>query len=314
MDNAGLVVFHRPYPRFDDHYRTQAELFFKYAEKWLPLLKTLYVVDGGWGLKKLPKNVRQIFADGKLHWEHFHLAIPKINEENVMLIDPDMLVYDPAIVKEGFEKLNDFDCSAILDNSGQVPLEERFSQLAPTKERGVRRRITPYLCFIKTKHIKQRDFTPVPNKFDSMGLVTEQLLSENIKLHEMADDRTTLRLREDGSMEKDSWLDGPGFSWSEPLEAPQQRGYYHVRNSTLGLSLLTEWAHDKKAYENRKAITPFAEAMRLLAWQWVYDDASSEGNKWENSYTEVLADWGVSIGTWSRYIRHFYTYHAWLNS
>jgi hypothetical protein len=312
MSNAAIVIFHRPPPREDKHYQTQSKLFFKYADAWLKFIDTFYIVDSGWGLNHLPKNARVIQADHRAHWENLNLVIPKVEEDNLLILDSDMLIYDPAVVKDGYDKLKTHECSAILDNSGQVVLEKEYHQLAPNKNRAVRRRIAPYLCFIKTARLLHKDFTPFANMYDSMGRITAQLFNEGIKLHELPDDRSTLRLDEHGELSQDTWLDGPGYAWSEPLDKPVRRGYYHVRNSTFGPSMITEWIWDREAYTRRKQITPFTEAMRLLAWQWIYDDKANELKDWLPHFSMVLEDYQVSPGTWDRYIRHFYEYHRWL--
>lgn len=312
MANAALTVFHRPYPRHDEHYKTQSHLFFEYARHWLPFIDTFYVVDASWGIPDHPR-VRKIFADHMNHWEHFNRVIPKIEEENLLLLDSDTLIYDPTIVKDGFDRLSEYDCSAILDNSGQANLEEKYPILRANDKRDTRQRITPYLCFIKTNLLRGKDFTPVGGRFDSMGKITDQLLASDIKLHEMRDDRSTVRLKEDGTITQSTWLDGQGFDWSEPVNAPIKLGYYHLRNSTLGVCLLNEYKHDRQAYEHRKEITPPSEMWRVMAWQWIYDEKASELARWESDFDAVLDDYGLSRGVWDKYIRGFYNYHQWLN-
>jgi hypothetical protein len=66
------------------------------------------------------------------------------------------------------------------------------------------------------------------------------------------------------------------------------------------------------SYTRRKSITPFSEAMRLLAWQEIYDEKVGEFNTYQPIFAMILADYGVSPGTWDKYMRHFYEYHRWL--
>jgi len=284
----------------------------KLADRWKEYIDKAYFVFGGFDYpdSKIPfEDFEVTKIEHGSHWKLLKDHIPTIKEDNILITDPDMLIYDKSIIKQGFEQLKDKDCASILDNSGGLDLWK------PTKDRGVRRRLAPYMCFIRNKVIngvKDFDFDPISGKYDSMGKITHQLHTKGFTLHEFADDRNTLRLMEDGKMTKDTWLDGPGFKWSEPADQIKTTGYYHVRNSTVGLSLLTEYEHDRPAYETRKAAMPYQEAMRLIAWQWIYDEYTFKLEDWEKTYIPVLKDYKLSKQDFLKYIDAMKKYHPWI--
>lgn len=315
MSKALVVVFFRYAPRVDDHYKTQSKLFFKYAKRLYPFIDHLYLADAGWNIPEedLHPNTTKITTDYLSHCDYMNKLTSMVSEDVMLLVDPDMLMYDSEVIKQGFDRMEDYDISGILDNSGTT-------EFFPANDlRAVRKRFTPYLTFMRMdmlKTIPNIDYTWTQKngqfEYDSMGKLTEEILSRNSSFYELPDDRTTLRLHEDFSITKDSNLDGPGYLWSEPLDQPKRLGYYHVRNSSVGLSLLVEYQYDFEAYRRRKEITPFAEAMRLIAWQWCYDKYTQQLDIWRSSYLPVLEDYKVPFEVWVNYVKQFEEYHSWI--
>lgn len=309
MTKAAIVVFYRYTPRSDDHYKTQWDLFYKYAREWYKHLDALYIADAGWGIPKeqLHQNTTVITEDYRSHWWYMNELVKLVKEDTFMLIDPDILIYDDKVVKNGFESLNDYGICGILDNSGSKDL------FTANENRDIRRRYTPYLTFAHTRDFKDKDFTPTQAngqfEFDSMGKITHDLYRE-LSLKELPDDRSTVYLNEDLTISKEINLDSPQFNWSkEKLDL----GYYHVRNSSVGLSLLVEREYDRPAYERRKSVMPFREAMRLVAWQWIYDKYSGKLDEWKHTYIPVLKDYNISMDIWLNYISEFEKEYGWLN-
>lgn len=308
MTKAGVVVFYRYTPRATDHYKTQGELFLKYAKKWFKHLDALYIVDAGWGfdLNDLHPNTTVISEDYRSHWWYMNELLKLVKEDTFMLIDPDIMIYDDTVVSKGFEALKTHDICGILDNSGSL-------DLFPANEfRDTRRRYTPYLTFAHTKDFKDRDFTPTQKnnqfEFDSMGEITHDLY-QTLSLKELPDDRSSTYLNEDFTFTESINLDSPQFEWSKER---MNLGYYHIRNSSIGLSLLDEYQEDKPAYETRKRITPFREMMRLLMWQWICDKHTGSLEQYKELFYPVLSDYNVPLEVWSEYESKFENYHSFL--
>jgi hypothetical protein len=319
MSRACVLVFFRYHPRVGDQYKTQSTVFFNQVKKWEDKIDTFYLANGGWDFDWLPKNTIQYNQDNQSHWHYLNTLTEMVKEDQVLYLDPDILMYDPRIIERGFEALETYDVAGILDNSATLPLENEFDLFKPNKFRGVRRRFTPYLTFAKTKLLKGDhglhsgiDFTPVAGKYDSMGQVTHEIMKRGCDYFEFEDDRNTLRLERDGSMTRDTWLDGSPYLWSTPHNKVKDLGYYHVRNSSVGLSILQEFQVNKPAYQARKNTMPFSEIMRLLSWQWMYDGASGNIIEWNDEYKDVLNDLGVEANIWDKYLCELEEYYPWL--
>lgn len=311
MTTACVLVFFQYFPRVDKQYKTQGKVFMNQVKKWQKYIDRFYIANGGWEFDWAPENTIMHYEDMQSHWHYLNRLTSMVAEGSVLYLDPDILVYDPEIIKRGFDSLeNGFDAAGILDNSATMPMENLFNLFKPNENRGVRRRLTPYMTFIKSNLVKDVDFTPVPGKYDSMGLVTHEVMKKGIKYNEFEDDRNTLRMYDDYSFSKDTWLDGAPYKWSTPADKQKDLGYYHVRNSSVGLSMLKEFKIDRPAYERRKSTMPFTEVMRLLSWQWIYDVAAKED--WSQEYWPVLQDYNVSQKQWLRYIEELNKYYSWI--
>ena len=320
MTKCILVAFHPGCFNPSGHYRVYEDAWMKCWSRWAHLFDKVYLIDHNWDFdpSKLSDKF-QLFTVKKSHWDNLKEIIPQIKEDWILMMDCDTLFYDG---QEMSRLLNspDFamiDLAAILDGSGGVDLSKKYPEMAPNKYRGERRRIAPYLCFIKTELMKKTsmDFSPYhsgQNDWrDSFGKWTEEVLDFSPTFLELPDDRTTLRLEKNGTISKDSWLDGPGYKWSEPLDAPQRYGYYHIRNFSLGLYLVNTFFHDRVNYEKAKRITPFSEALRVLTWLYVVADAAKTPLA-IFPITDVIDDFGVSIKTWNNYWSKFKDYHSWV--
>lgn len=302
--NSLIVIFYKPFPRINNHYETQVKLWIKFAQKWAEHIDEALIYCVGMDEpENIPfKNYKIEKREIGSHWGLMREAVQSIQGDKILLIDPDMLVYDKQIVEDGYSGLDSHDIVSILDNSGS-------KDLFPANEfRDIRRRICPYLCFINKKVLFETDLNFDPKDgHDSMGWITEQLKDK--KIWELPDDRTTLRLNEDGTYSKDTWLDGQGFKWSTPLDTPRKYGYYHIRNSTAGVRMMNCY---KEGNTDELKITPRQEALRIMAWQWICDKFTGELDKWINDYNPLLKEYNVSMSDWIKYIGHFEDYHKWI--
>lgn len=311
MTKAVVLVFFQYFPRVDKQYKTQGKVFMNQVKKWADQIDHFYLANGGWEFDWLPENTTIHNEDMRSHTYYLNTMTEMVKEDSVLYLDPDILVYDPDVIKRGFEALEgEYDVAGILDNSASVPLENEFDLFKANENRGARRRFTPYMTFIKSNLIRGLDFDWVDGKYDSMGLLTHEVMKKGINYFEFEDDRNTLRIDENWQFSKDTWLDGAPYKWSTPHDKQKDLGYYHVRNSSVGLSMLKEFKTDRPAYERRKSTMPFSEIMRLLSWQKLYDEAVNEN--WDDEYRPVLEDLSVPITVWYKYLDQLREYYVWL--
>jgi len=276
------------------------KFFLLHAAKWEKYVDKIYAIDSGCGLENSSlEKIQIIRKPAQSHWQNMNEAIREIPEDLLLLLDSDMIIYDPEVVKECFEAIENkgYDAVAILDSSGSIPINDpRFKE---NENRFERRRICPYLCFIKKSSLRENfDFTPRGGEFwtDSMGVITEQFVEDRRTIIELPDDRSTISLEDNGRINSCQWLDTPPKKWSM-TENPNY-GYYHIRNFGGGLKIVKE---------GNFGLVPGREARRLLAWVYTLADAIK---------TPIAAFHAVDVDndTWNKYYKKFQEYHSWLKN
>ncbi len=325
MNRATIVSFYQYTPRgMTNHYRNFFEYFKKTLEVWGKEVDKVYLVDQDWhftdkdreDLKRLTNDfeIMESVEQGH-HWVQFFNLLPRVKEENVMMMDNDTFIYERGLVDKHFRMLEEgYDLVSMFDGSGGMHerIWERFPFL---KERGYAR-LGPYLCFIKRHLLSGLDFAPQyykPNTYiealdyrtgdndwlDSFGEATLKILAQNPKVAFIEDDRTSLFFYADHSV--------------KPAYEQPQTGSYHLRNWNLGLHLINEKKNNGESYEHFKAITPIQESLRLLGWLWVL---SEKVNKLSDALrTDILGivlDYGANEQEWSEFISKFKELHRWI--
>jgi hypothetical protein len=304
--SKAIITAFYPYQNVqDEHYRVYEDAYFHFLHMWISAVDKVYLIDQDWGLKPpewLEDKVIVIKTSDleqpiTHHWDSFAQVIPQIKEDYIIMLDSDMYVYDPDVIS-GLGG----DVVAILDGSGGVKLD--FPIMQPNEVRGERRRIAPYLCVVKKDFLSKTklDFEPYRNSdddwMDSFGKWTVDVFNHNPKFSELPDDRTTIMLDKDGNIEVSPWGDrncGP-------------TGYYHLRNFSLGLSLVNEFKYNKQAYEKRKSITPIGEATRQLGWLWAL--TAKFRPAFLSKIKDVVDD--MNLKNWDKFIDKYYEVYKWV--
>jgi hypothetical protein len=321
MTKAICMVWHRCVPHRNEHYQTLFDAWYKCWQRWGRYFDKVYIIDSDWGFEPISDPKFTIIKrQPDLHWNHFNAAIPIIKGETILFMDNDMLIYDPSWVRSTMFNFmeNKYDIAAIFDNSG-TDIHQQFPLMAANHNRDVRRRFALYFFMVRRMLLNQLetvDFSPKQidddKHLDSAGQLTIDLLALNPKVMEIPDDRTTLRINDDLSTNKDSWLDGPGFQWSEPLDQASYLGYYHLRNFGRGLYLVDTFCDDQEAYQQQKQIMPRSEALRLLGWLWQVDKIAGKLDEWQHEIIAVVRDLGIPDYIWDTYMRDWEDYHRWV--
>lgn len=327
MENGVVVLWHHYHPRGrSNFYRLQFEYFKRWLEKWKDEFGTLHLVDSEWNfstddLKDLDRIMGERykiwpFGDGH-QWTHFRRIVPQLTEENIMLLDNDFFLYKQGLIKKAFDQLNSGKkVVSMFDGSGGMGevLWERFPYL---KEKGYRR-LSPPCMFIKRELLLDVNFDPMnyePGTFipelnyttkegdwlDAFGEAMVKVLSKvnEDEVEFIPNDFSSLFLYEDGSINIDK---------REEYDC----GYYHLRNSSWGFSIVNErkgGTFPDSAYQQRFKIMPISEGIRLLAWAWVLGESNEE---FKNGIMEVVKDFKVSEEKWFDYLTQFKEFHNWI--
>ena len=307
----GLICcwFHNP-SILTDHHKSLEYVFRRQLIGWREYIDEITFVDSNWGLDLASYDTAILKRPGNSHWAGMKEVSERSTSDVLLFVDQDMLIYDPEIIKQMKWEIeeNKADVCSILDSSGKVQL---FTQ---NEFRRSRARLCPYLCMIKRNLVSEigYDFDPDPDH-DTMGKMTEKLLSLHPDLHilEIPDDRFSVYLR-NGEIVANTNLDGRGFSWSEPEDKETNRGYYHIRNATLGIEMIEEYFSNEDSYRNRKAMSPDWEVFRAMSWWYIFDQIEGNYAGLQRIQT-VVNDFGVSKELWNTYINTIREKQTWVS-
>jgi hypothetical protein len=293
-------------------YKCLEDFFIRHLNLWANEIDHLYIIDSNWQTNiKFPNlhiTVHTTYQNS--HWANLNQYLPTITEDYFAIIDNDTFFYRQGIVDSIFSKLDNYDIVSMTDTSGGLNLHKKYHFLDENQNRSIRQRFTPYLFACRREFfnkIGQYDFTPLSGNIwtDSMGVITDQLLSLNPSIYEIPDDRTTLYFREDGNHQAAAFLDSNHHKWSQVC--PKDYGYYHIRNFGGGISFLEKRNRDKASYRRELSITPIQEALRMLAWVWLVSCG-----KFKTEILSVVNDFKVSSDMFLDYIKSFLLLHKYL--
>lgn len=272
--------------------------FLLHCNKWSKYVDKIYIIDSGCNLDPSDNpRIEIIRKPPASHWENINEAIRRVPDGNILLLDSDIIIYDPEVIARGFKDLDEYDGVGIFDSSGGLSMSN-YELMRENENRFERRRFCPYLFFLRKGALRPDfDFTPRGGEFwtDSMGTVTEQLLADGKKIKELQDDRATISLEDDGRITSLQWLDTPPKKWA--LDEHLNLGYYHIRNFGGGLKIFNRGAFDE---------VPGREARRLLTWVVVLGEKVKD--------QALLEKYRFVFGNeFSEYLKEFKKYHSFLD-
>lgn len=316
---ALIISWFNYWPRVGTTHRVLFEQWLKLAPIWASEIDTFYLIDQEMDftadderrLKEIIPNTKILKSEvSGHHWNQFKWVIPKIEEENMLFLDCDALIFEPGVIDGWFQGVeNGADFVGSFDGSGG--LQEIIKQEYP-QMRLLGNRMGSYY-FILTKkllalvgdyHFEADYFKPgtvIPELnyvtkegdwVDSFGVFTLQMLHKGAKMMAIPDPRESIYIQDDDTFSK------------EP-ENPDNLGYYHIRNYSLARYILASKEAGNKSDYHREISSVRREILRSLAW-FYYMDTEVEH---EAKVKELLKDLKVSDELWERYMTEFIKYH-----
>lgn len=317
MSIAAIVPFYKYCPDDGQAHRHLFEYWLKSLDIWKEEVDKIYFVDSGCGYLdsdylRIKSRVDTAVFRRPLdsHWSNLNLTIPFVSEDKFVILDSDMFIYRKGVITEIEKQLdNNYDIVSLLDTSGGIALEDKYPYLKANSFRSIRRRFAPYLFAVNTEYFKSIghiDFTPLGGDqwTDSMGLITDQLLSKNPRLFELDDDRSTLNFKMEGDFYATSFLDSTEYEWSK--NPHKDYGFYHARGWGGGHGMIENRRWNQAAYWPSQKAMPLQEGMRLLAWQHVMSD-----EQYHRAIYDCCLDFGVSEARFNEYVTEFKKFHSW---
>lgn len=319
MNRALIISWFRYHPHVGTGYRVMWENWLKMLPVWAKEVDAFYLIDQEFGFtEEDERRIKEYIPNTKIlksevsghHWNQFKWVIPKIEEENMLFLDNDVVITEPGVIDgwfKGVEAGADFVGS--FDGSGG--LQDIIRQEYPQMQLLGNRMGSYYfiltkklLALIGDYHFEADYFKPgtvIPELnyvtkegdwVDSFGWFTLKMLQAGVRMLAIPDPRESVYLQDDDTISR------------EP-QAPDNLGYYHIRNGNLANYIMTSKEAGNKADYLREISSVRREILRSLAWfYWMDSDT-----KHDTKVISLLKDLKVSDADWDHYMEEFMAYH-----
>jgi len=247
MSKAIVVAWHRYTPFGKIYYEPLLDYFLQQMEKYQDEYEKIYFLDSTWeidfikAIKKLRATKFKIIkVDPSLrYYDAYKKVLPQVEEDLVLFMDNDMVVYKPNIIFKTFGLLSDpsknIDVVSIYDTCGTYT----------TDKLNGKNKFCPY-WFATRKELLMKyldvDWGPDMPEYETLGKLTKKMLEDGIKPYELEEDKT---------------------------DKGKDLGYYHIRaGSTIAYLLASK--HDtpehQKQYWDYLKNQPKSEILRHCKW------------------------------------------------
>lgn len=304
MTRAIVTAWHKYTPWGDEFYAPMFDFFITQMQKFKDEYDKIYFLDSTWNFTnddyEKMKTVKGgiIKVDPSLrYYDAYKEVLPQIQEDLILFMDNDMVVYRPKQISGTFDLLEAmtaggnyhlWDVVSIIDQIG----EYKTSQLKNGNK------FCPYL--FATKKDLLMGYTDVewgPNmpKHETLGKLTEEMLNDGVKVFEWEEDKSNILLNQ---TEHGTTID---YDTNNGQMSSKDLGYYHIRaGSTPAYLLATKKYGDTKTYNDYLKNQPKGEYLRQFAW-YTY---------MQGDPTPILVDLGIKTEDWLNYFIKFKEYHG----
>lgn len=296
---AILVNFHKYTPYGGEFYEPILDFFLNSMRKYASEYDMLYLLDSNWNInpQKLEgMKAKIVKTDPNMrYYDCFKVVLPQIEEDLVLLLDDDLVVYKSHVIEGVFQiveknpnlpKSWTGDVATIIDTIGEYKTDKL--------KRG--NKFCPYwFATSKDLLLKYIDVSWAPDMpyCETLGHLTEKMLDDDIKCQEIGDDKSNIL-----------------FDGTQDGEHSKNIGIYHIRaGSTPSYLLATRYYGEKKTYDDYIKNQPRNEYLRQFAWytymlQIVNGD---DGRGW--NFDILMEDLNISTKEWMGYMDKFRKYH-----
>ena len=286
MTKAIVCTWHKYTPFGGEYYEFMLTFFLQQMQKYKDEYDKLYLVDSTWGISPathhLPDNVMVVKVNPNLrYYEAYKEVLPQIKEDLVLFMDNDVVVYKKGVIFKGFFNLKDYfttkqDVVSIIDDIGTYKTDKlkKGNKFCPYFFATRKELLMKYLDVDWGSHMPHSE---------TLGLLTEAMLNDNIGVFELEDDKSNCL-----------------FDGAQNGEQGKDLGYYHIRaGSTPAYLLATKEYGNKETYWKYLKEQPKSEYLRQCAFY------KYMGGKPYPIYQDV----GISHREWGMYMDRFLKYH-----
>jgi len=273
------------------------------------------------------KNIQYIPTQHS-HQENLEMAIDLINDDdNFIIMDSDLMIYDYNIFNEILEQLNYHDIVSNIDSGCRITptyfhiwqKEQGFEDdpyrnyaynlpiLAPSEFRGGRGRFAATLFGCRKSFWKQHSEHNLEGQYESMEMFARTIIEKTplVRAKELLDYRFNLWI-EPTSKEIVKTINSDDTRCTE--EATINAPYYHIRNFGECPKIIRYY----QLYDKWDMGSP-QETQRLLAWFIVVLEKVKETNKdfpdYNHYIDRIISETGISKEQFNSYIQQFKEFH-----
>lgn len=298
MTRAIIIPFHAYTPFGIIYYQPILDFQLQTLRKYKDEFDTLYLIeDDNWILPKQEEDWIKIIHvnSSKRYYDAYKEVLPQVEEDLVLLLDDDFLIYKEGIINHAFFFLHPiedilprgFDVVSITDTIGTMQVSLKTGN-----------KLCPYF-FAARKDLLMKyldiDWGPDAMPYtETFGLLTEALLKDGTIVHEMEDDKSNILLN---STDLGTLIE---YDTNNEKMKSKDLGWYHIRaGSTPAYLLATEKYGNMDTYNHYLLNQPKSEILRQCAW-YLY----MRGNP-----DRIVEDLGINEGEWMAYYEDFLDYH-----
>lgn len=285
---AIIMAFHKYTPFGDEFYAPILDFQLKTLKKYENEFDRLCLVDSTWNIdlekvqEYFPITKFTIFKvdPSKRYYDAYKEVLPQVQEDLVLFMDNDMVVYREKCIEDTFEFLN--------ENYGVVSIYDTIGTMKVGLPDG-KNKFCPYWFATRKETLMKYlgvDWSPDSMPYtETFGLLTEAMLLDKIRPYEWPEDKESI------------WFSGETTNGDDKSN---DTGTYHIRSgSTPAYLLATKKYGDKKTYKDYLEKQPMSELLRHCAW---YEYMG--GNA-----TEIWKDFSIDTKEWDTYMYDFKKYH-----
>lgn len=251
MTRAIMVCFHKYTPFGGEFYDPILDFFIQQMKKYESEYDMIYINDSNWNidlhkLKGMKVKVNKTNPSQR-YYDTYKQWLPFIDEDLVLFMDNDMVVYRKDIIRDTFWTLegdmpsHDIDAQ-IWDGCDVVSIMDTIGTWKNDKLK-LGNKFCPY-WFATRKELLMKyldvDWASDMPDFETLGKLTKAMIENGCLVYELEDDKE--------DMKKDF-------------------GYFHIRaGSTIAYLLATKHYGDKKTYTDYLKNQPKSEILRHCKW------------------------------------------------
>lgn len=288
---AILTCLHAYTPFGQIYYEPILDFYLTTMRKYSSEYDMLYLIeDDNWRIdpEKLEgMKAKIVHVDSQLrYYNAFKTVLPQVTEDLVLFMDDDQIIYHPKVISGTFDLLEAMTAGGDYHLWDVVSITDTIGTMKVPLKTG--NKLCPYF-FASRKELLMK-YLDVDWSGDNMpytetfGLLTEALLKDGAKVHEIEDDKSNTLY--DGTKNGDHSKD---------------TGFYHVRGgSTVAYLLATLYHGNKETYDDYLKNQPISELLRHCAW---YECMGGHASS-------IWMDLGITNEDWADYCMKFKEYHG----